>query len=288
MMPRKEYSRTVQSIQASLLFCCVFVLSAGHTLAQEEIKNCSLNTSEEKQINASIAENICKVDGGMCIEDAPVQIAQSIVQEKTETASITATKTFSSPSSTPSPLAIPVSQSPKVSPKPSPSPVVTPTPKASSQPTAKPSPSLTPVPTPTPTIIPSPTPTPSPVVIAKVENSGGLDAEVLFQMINAHRQTKGLPAYEKDAKLCELAQSRGPELHDEIYGSKYIHQGFKERNLPFWITENMISKESEQVAMNWWLNSSLHRAGIESSKKYACGVCVGKSCAMLFTSWDKK
>lgn len=137
--------------------------------------------------------------------------------------------------------------------------------------------------TPVPTIAPTPELKP-----AAQADTTGLSADVLFEMINAHRATKNLPAYEKDARLCELAASRGPELHEEIYGSKYIHQGFRERNLPFWITENMISKESEAVAMRWWLNSSLHRAGIESDKKYACGACVGNSCAMLFTSWQEK
>lgn len=157
--------------------------------------------------------------------------------------------------------------------------------KPTSKPTIKPVSTASASAKPQPTVTPTPNPT---AVPTNALPTGSLSADKLFEMINAHRLGKGLPAYEKESRLCELAQSRGPELHNEIYGSGYIHQGFRERNLPFWITENMISKETEEAAFAWWLNSSVHHAGIDSSKQFACGACVANSCVMLFTSWEPK
>ncbi|MCA9370246.1 MAG: hypothetical protein H6774_02980 [Pseudomonadales bacterium] len=164
------------------------------------------------------------------------------------------------------------------------------------RPSPTPSPTLKPsIPTPTPEQqeeSPSPTsstnPSPLPTPPLAAPTSGGLDAEVLFAMTNAHRASIGKPAYQKDDKLCALARERAPELQEEIYGAKYIHQGFVERNLPYWITENAISQQTEQAAFNWWMNSSLHRRGLESSMTYACPACSGKNCLMLFTSWQPK
>ena len=144
----------------------------------------------------------------------------------------------------------------------------------------KPSPSETPKPAETPTPTPTPTPQGTP--------ASRLNIDTIYTMMNEHRAKLGLPAYEKEDRLCELARSRGPELDNEIYGSGTIHGGLTARNIPYWLTENMISQDSEQQAFNWWLNSSIHRKAIEGDYKYACGVCQGKSCAMLFTSFTPK
>ena len=139
----------------------------------------------------------------------------------------------------------------------------------------------------TPTSLPTQTPTPTLQPATITSNAGGLDAEKLFSMINTHRASIGLASFQKDANLCSLAQSRAPELPGEIMNGT-IHAGFRNRNLPYWATENMIHQDTEQQAFNWWMNSSLHRSAIEGSHTYACGACQGKSCAMIFTIFQPK
>lgn len=154
----------------------------------------------------------------------------------------------------------------------------------------KPEPTLAAEPTPVPSETPKPTetPTPTPTPIPQGTPTSRLSIDTLYSMMNEHRAKIGLPAYEKVDKLCELARSRGPELDNEIYGDGTIHGGLISRNIPYWLTENMISQDTEQQAFNWWLNSSIHRKAIEGDYKYACGICQGKSCAMLFTSYTPK
>jgi uncharacterized protein YkwD len=126
------------------------------------------------------------------------------------------------------------------------------------------------------------TPTPS------AGSSGVLNADVLFSLVNQTRMNAGLPEFEKHPDICSIAWSRAPELDNEIYGSSYMHAGFHARDLPFWATENMISQQTETDALNWWLNSSVHRAAIFGDYKYACTACAGKSCNMIFSNLTPK
>lgn len=118
--------------------------------------------------------------------------------------------------------------------------------------------------------------------------SGSLSPDVLFDMINARRSEIGLPAYQKDDRVCQLAQERGPELAGEM-SSGNLHAGFYGRNWPYWGSENMISLGSEQAAFNWWMNSALHRRAIENPNyTHSCGVCYGRNCAQIFTAFQPK
>lgn len=112
--------------------------------------------------------------------------------------------------------------------------------------------------------------------------------DLILQMINIHRKTKSLPAFEKHPDLCKLAESRAPELHNEIFGSSWIHAGFYNRDIPYWITENMASYPTEEAVVQWWLGSTVHRAAIEGDYQYSCGACSANSCAQLFTSFSPK
>jgi uncharacterized protein YkwD len=147
-------------------------------------------------------------------------------------------------------------------------------------------------PTPTPTNTPTPTPTAAPAqpasVLPSYATNGSLNAEVLFSMANQTRADAGLPAFEKHPDVCAVAESRKPEIENEVYGSSSIHAGFRARDLPFRATENMISQQTEDQAMSWWMNSSIHRAAILGSAKYACVACQNKTCAMIFSSLDPK
>lgn len=161
-------------------------------------------------------------------------------------------------------------------------------------------------PTPTPlqkgqaSLTPSPTTTPSTQnqksettnLNSETKPSGSkpssLNPEILFVLINNHRKEIGKPDFEKDSRLCSLAVERGPELSDEIFVNHNVHSGLYNRNLPYWITENMASYASEEQIFNWWMGSTIHKKAIESDNKYSCGECWGNSCAQLFTSWVPK
>ncbi len=115
-----------------------------------------------------------------------------------------------------------------------------------------------------------------------------LNADVIFNLVNQLREQAGLPAFEKEPKLCELAQARGPELYGEIFVTRSMHSGLYNRNLPYWVVENIIYSNSEQQAVNWWLGSPIHRASIYKNYKYSCTACVGNSCSELFTNYEPK
>lgn len=116
----------------------------------------------------------------------------------------------------------------------------------------------------------------------------GLDAATLFSMVNGHRESMGLSPLQNDENLSHVAHERAPELQGEMYGGLGMHAGFYRRSLPYWATENMISQNSEEDALNWWLNSGVHRGAIEGDYTHASVACEGKNCAMIFTSFAPK
>ncbi|HEY6435157.1 MAG TPA: thermonuclease family protein, partial [Ignavibacteriaceae bacterium] len=128
---------------------------------------------------------------------------------------------------------------------------VTPTPKRTKLNTktkATPTPIKNPyahlLPSATSTLTPTPTNAPEKLeAVTKIadldEKPGSLNPEILFVLINNHRKSIGKASFEKDSKLCQLAVDRGPELYDEIMVNGNVHAGLQNRNLPFWITENM-------------------------------------------------
>lgn len=162
-------------------------------------------------------------------------------------------------------------------------PIVTPTPTTSQKSTAIIN-SL-PTPTPQPTVIS--TRPPEKTIVTSQPNPGGLNADVLFSMVNAYRQSQGLPAFQQDTKTCSLAQQRAPQVAGEIAAGD-MHAGLKALNLPYWNTENIISMNSEAAAFNWWINDPIHHAAIVGNSTYSCVACSGNSCAEEFTSYQPK
>ncbi len=134
----------------------------------------------------------------------------------------------------------------------------------------------------------TPTSKPNPKSSSIAPPSQSLNANLIFVLINTYRKNKGLLPFEKNNQLCALAASRGPELYNEIFGTGYVHEGLYNRNLPYWITENMAHYSSEEHMVNWWLGSFVHKAAIEGNYTYSCGVCFGNSCAQLFTNFSPK
>ena len=156
-------------------------------------------------------------------------------------------------------------------------------------------------PTPSPIIEPTeavPTPTSAPVLVAPASNAAGanaagaptngLNADILFSMVNNHRTSIGLHELQKDEKTCSLAAARASEIAAEMAAGT-LHSGMYGRNLPYWNTENAIALGSEEAAFNWWLNEPVHRASMESKVyTHSCTACSGKHCVQEFTSYQPK
>lgn len=119
------------------------------------------------------------------------------------------------------------------------------------------------------------------------QSSQNLSTDTIFNLINEYRSRAGLASFQKDANLCSIAASRAPQMPGEIANGT-LHSGLYNRNLPYWITENMKYGGNEVDTVNWWLNSPIHHAAIVSNARYACGTCVRNMCDMLFTSYVPK
>jgi uncharacterized protein YkwD len=138
--------------------------------------------------------------------------------------------------------------------------------------------------TPTATItLPSVTPTVQPVVTPAVTADHPLDPEKLFSMINQKRTEAGLPALVKDSAVCAVSAARAPELESDV-ASGNMHHGFMIRHPQYQSTENMIYMRNEEEAVNWWLNSPVHRAAIYGNYKQSCIVCVNNTCSQIFAN----
>ncbi len=150
-------------------------------------------------------------------------------------------------------------------------------------------------PSPTPIIeseMPSPTPIPeAPMLDAArdmVPQTGvTVDANIIFDLMNAHRVSIGKPAFIRDDALCSLAQTRSMELSEE-FANGTLHSGLYNRQLPYWITEDAKWGSNEAGTLRWWINSPIHRAAIEGNHTYSCGACNGSQCSQLFTSYTPK
>jgi hypothetical protein len=114
-----------------------------------------------------------------------------------------------------------------------------------------------------------------------------LDANLIFDLINAHRASIGKPAFLKDDALCSLAITRSLELPAE-FANGSLHSGLYNRGLPYWITENAKWGSNEAGTVQWWLNSPIHRSAIQGDHIYSCGACNGTQCSQLFTSYVSK
>jgi len=115
-----------------------------------------------------------------------------------------------------------------------------------------------------------------------------LNADKLFDMVNTYRASANLPAYQKEDRICKLADERVVEIYDEIWVTYSMHSGLRRRNLDYWVWENLIYQNTEEQALNWWINSPIHNKGLLSDMHYSCARCSGKSCVMLFTSFIPK
>ena len=121
-------------------------------------------------------------------------------------------------------------------------------------------------------------------IVAKLTDG----AEKLFAMVNDHRSKIGLPAFEKDSKVCEMVASRAPQVYDEVFKEGPMHKGFKALNLSYWATENIAAYDTIEKNFDFWLRDDIHRKAIESAAKYSCVACSGTYCSQIFTSFTPK
>jgi uncharacterized protein YkwD len=121
---------------------------------------------------------------------------------------------------------------------------------------------------------------------AKDTSSYALNPDKLFDMVNQYRVSIGLPAVQRRDEVNQVAVSRAPEIFDEIFVNWNMHAGFYARNLPYQASEIIIYYNTEDGALNWWLNSSVHRGIIQGDWKYAGIGCEGKACAMIFANLE--
>ncbi len=152
---------------------------------------------------------------------------------------------------------------------------------------------------------PTPTPTPSPKILAAEATESGsiksnmkpeekktevlsLNADLLFEMANNHRVKIGLSPFEKDDRICKIAQDRGPALQNEIFGSGRMHSGFYALNLPYWATENIAGYNTEEQTFGFWVTDRIHKEAIEGDYKYSCVACYGNFCSQIFTNFAPK
>ncbi len=159
------------------------------------------------------------------------------------------------------------------------------------EPTTYIAPQITVTPTVTATISTSMVPSPMQQAPMDLFPASGpnLDANLIFDLINAHRASIGKPVFQTDAALCQLAQVRSTELQGELFeGKGALHSGLYNRNLPYWVTENAKYGSNEAGTVRWWLNSPIHRSAIEGDHVYSCGACNGTKCSQLFTSYTPK
>lgn len=131
-----------------------------------------------------------------------------------------------------------------------------------------------------------------PTIIAEQDQSAyALNPDKLFDLVNGHRTSIGLVAVQRDDRLMAIARERAPELFDEIFVNGNMHAGFntREASLPYFATENMIYYNNEEGALNWWLNSAVHRGTIQNPTYTHAGIaCEGKSCAMIYSAFVPK
>lgn len=127
-------------------------------------------------------------------------------------------------------------------------------------------------------------PEPSSIPVAEL---GSSNADKLFQMANEHRSKLGKGAFEKDDRLCKIAEERAPQVDGEL-SSGTLHKGFKTLNLPYWATENIAAYQTIEEDFKFWIADYIHRIAIEGDHKYSCVACVSASCSQIFTNFVSK
>ncbi len=125
------------------------------------------------------------------------------------------------------------------------------------------------------------------LVLPKSALAADLNSEVLTNLVNEHRLKVGKAIEVPEERICAIAESRAPAVAQELYSGR-THAGFYALSLPYWATEIVIAIRTEAEALNWWLNSPIHRSIVQGDYQYACIKCSGNACSGIFTNFQPK
>lgn len=134
---------------------------------------------------------------------------------------------------------------------------------------------------------PEPTPTPIPAATlrpyippAPVE----LDDRYVWNDVQNWREREELPRYIEHQGLCKLAEKRVEQIKKEFKHITFSDADFRLAGVNGIISENIISRGSEYVVLQGWLESPSHAAALRRKDfTHSCLRCSGEMCVQLFT-----
>lgn len=115
-----------------------------------------------------------------------------------------------------------------------------------------------------------------------VQISDALSAEKLTALVNKWRVESGFQMYEKNEALCKISDNRvndGIDYHKGLYDkySKY----------PSYIAENSTEVyETNESALNEWLNSPSHKSALEKPYRYSCISTKNNFAVQIFSNCE--
>ncbi|MBX3012525.1 MAG: LysM peptidoglycan-binding domain-containing protein [Caldilineaceae bacterium] len=134
--------------------------------------------------------------------------------------------------------------------------------------------------------------TPAFTPLASFAQEGGVlaqldpDAQTVAMAINGARAQAGLPPLALHPLLNLAAQKH---VNDMVTNYNYSHTGTDGSNVRqrvqatgygnAWASENWVSVSSANMAIQWWMNSSIHRGNILNTNWHEYGIGVGRRSA---------
>jgi len=123
--------------------------------------------------------------------------------------------------------------------------------------------------------------------LVKIENkdvSMWISEDKLWITVQEWRVKNGKSLYQKDQRMCDLAEIRAEEIkenfdHNDWY-SKLSGMEYKE------LAENLVKGyENEQEALEAWLASPGHKENLEGNYAKSCIKCSENHCAQEFINY---
>ncbi len=114
--------------------------------------------------------------------------------------------------------------------------------------------------------------------------SNDFDQYTLWQLINDFRTNNNLRTFTQSPKLCTMAEKRLVETKTD-----WSHNGFYNHvnDFPYTrIGENLVKGYfTEQLTLQAWLKSPLHKKNLTSGFIYSCLRCEENRCVQIFANF---
>lgn len=110
----------------------------------------------------------------------------------------------------------------------------------------------------------------------------GLDAEVMWLLVQNWRTENKLPKYQDSEVACSIADTRIKET-----SNNFSHEGFEADRFctDCYIGENLVeSPTNETRALRMWLSSEGHLANLKRNFTHSCIKCDNNRCVQIFIS----